>query len=132
MRMFMMYIVLVRTRMLGGVGGQDSPCNTRLCVTKVVSPDPISLCIYYISSHREKPYCRIPDMYSGHLRQVPIFSSEFSSIRDRSQNDFLANGHGEIIDVLTRKIIALVTTCVSFFVGACPDRTLLTMNEKII
>ena len=62
----------------------------------------------------------------------PFFSSEFSSIRDRPQNDFLANGHGEVVDVLARKIIALVTTCVAFFVGAGPDRTVLTMNEKII
>jgi hypothetical protein len=62
----------------------------------------------------------------------PFFSSEFSSIRDRPQNDFLTNGHGEIIDVLARKITALVTTCVTFFVGACPDRTLLAMHEKII
>jgi len=62
----------------------------------------------------------------------PFFSSEFSSIRDRAQNDFLANGHGKVVNVLARKIIALVTTCVTFYFGACPDLTLLTMHEKII
>jgi hypothetical protein len=48
----------------------------------------------------------------------PFFSSEFSSIRDRPQNNFLANGHGKIINMLARKIIALVTTCVTLFFGA--------------
>jgi hypothetical protein len=48
------------------------------------------------------------------------------------QNDFLASGHGKVVDVLVRKIISIVTTCVTFLFGACPDLTLLIMHEKII
>jgi hypothetical protein len=62
----------------------------------------------------------------------PFFRSEFSPIRDRPQNYFLANGHGKIINVLTRKILAFVTACVAFFFGAFPDLTLSAMHEKIV
>ena len=38
-----------------------------------ISPDPIVLCIDYISSHHEKPYCRNQDIHSGPLRLEPMF-----------------------------------------------------------
>ncbi|OIP39779.1 MAG: hypothetical protein AUK25_09565 [Desulfobacteraceae bacterium CG2_30_51_40] len=69
---------------------------------------------------------------AGLLLHNPSFSSEFSSKRYGPQNDFLANGHGKTINVLTRKNIAFVTTRVTFSNITSPDLTLPAMHEKII
>ena len=51
---------------------------------QLVSPDPIALCIDCISSRREKPCCRIPDIYSEPLRPEPI--SRFRTLFDTARS----------------------------------------------
>jgi hypothetical protein len=62
----------------------------------------------------------------------PFFSTEFSSIRDSPENNLLANGHGEIVNVVTGKFIALMAPGVSFLFCAVPDLTLATMHKLLI
>jgi hypothetical protein len=62
----------------------------------------------------------------------PFFSAELSSIRDSPENDLLANGHREIVNVVTGKFIALMTPGVSLLFCAVPDLTLATMHKLFI
>jgi len=62
----------------------------------------------------------------------PFFSTELSSIRDSPKNNFLAHGHGKIVNVLTGKFIAFMTAGVSFLFRAIPDLALATMHELLI
>jgi len=62
----------------------------------------------------------------------PLFSTELPSIRDSPQNHLLANGHGEILNVVTGEFIALVTPGVSFLFGAVPDRALAAVHKLFI
>jgi hypothetical protein len=62
----------------------------------------------------------------------PFFSTELSSIWDSPENNLLANGHGEIVNVMTGKFIALMTPGVSFLFCAVPDLTLATMHKLFI
>jgi hypothetical protein len=62
----------------------------------------------------------------------PFFSAELSSVWDSSENNLLAHGHGEVVDMVTGKFITLMTPCVSFLFRAVPDVTLATMHERFI
>jgi hypothetical protein len=62
----------------------------------------------------------------------PFFGTELSSIRDSPENNLLANGHREIVNVVTRKFIALMTPGVSFLFCAVPDLALATMHKLFI
>jgi len=62
----------------------------------------------------------------------PFFSTELPSIRDSPENNLLANGHGEIVNVMTGIIIALMAPGVSFLLRAFPDLTLATMHKLFI
>jgi hypothetical protein len=62
----------------------------------------------------------------------PFFSAELASIGHSPQNNLLADDHGEIVDALTGKFIALMTPCVSFLFRAVPDVALATMHEPFI
>jgi hypothetical protein len=62
----------------------------------------------------------------------PFFITELSSIWDGPKNNLLANRHGEIVNVLTGKIVALMTPCVTFLFCAGPDLTLATMHKLFI
>jgi hypothetical protein len=62
----------------------------------------------------------------------PFFITELSSIRHSPDNNLLAHGHGEIINVVTGKIIALMTSGVSFLLCAGPDLALATMHKLVI
>jgi hypothetical protein len=62
----------------------------------------------------------------------PFFSTELSSVRDSPENNFLANGHCEVVNVLTGEFIALMAPRVPFFFRAFPYFTLATMHELFI
>jgi hypothetical protein len=62
----------------------------------------------------------------------PFFSTELSSIWDSPENNLFTNGHGEIVNVVTGKITALMTPGVTFLYCAIPDLTLATMHELFI
>jgi hypothetical protein len=62
----------------------------------------------------------------------PFFITELPSIWDSPENYLFANGHGEIVNIMTGKFIALVTPGVSFLSCAPPDLTLMTMHESFI
>ncbi len=69
---------------------------------------------------------------SGFLILNPFLIPELSSIWDSAEDDLFADRHGETFNVLTRKIIALMATGVSFLFRAVPDVTLLTKHELVI
>jgi hypothetical protein len=62
----------------------------------------------------------------------PFFSTHLSLIWNSPQNNLFANGHWEIVNELTRKFIALMTSSVAIFLGAFPDLTLSAMHKKLI
>ncbi len=62
----------------------------------------------------------------------PFFVTELSSIWNSAEDDFLAHRHGEIVNVLTGKIAALMTPGISFLFCALFDLTLVTMHEPIV
>jgi hypothetical protein len=69
---------------------------------------------------------------SGLFISNPFFGTEFSSIRNSTQNDLLANGHGKIINVIAGKFIALMTPAIPFLHRAFSDLTLAAMHESFI
>ncbi len=62
----------------------------------------------------------------------PFFSTELSSVRHSPEHNLLADRHGEFVNVLTGKIVALMTPGVTFLFGASPDLTLMTMHKLFI
>lgn len=62
----------------------------------------------------------------------PFFGTEGSAIRDSPKNNLLADGHGKIVDVATRELIALMTPGVPSLLCATSDLTLAAMHEQII
>jgi len=62
----------------------------------------------------------------------PFFITELSSIWDGPKNNLLANCHGEIVNIVTGKVIALMTPRVAFLSCASPDLTLSAMHELFI
>jgi len=108
--------------------------NSPVMRSQVGSSVQVQFCFAQIASHRAaKNFIAAFRAYiPGLFVSNPLFRSEFSPIGNRPQDYFPANGHGEIINVLTGKIIALVTTCITSFLGACHDITLPAMHEKII
>jgi len=62
----------------------------------------------------------------------PFFITELSPIWNSPENNLLADGHGEIVNVVTGKIIALMTPGISFLLCAFPDVTLATMHKLFI
>jgi hypothetical protein len=62
----------------------------------------------------------------------PLFGAEFPTVRDRPQNHFLSDGHRKLLDILARKVVALVTAGVPLFPDAGSGLALPTMQETII
>jgi hypothetical protein len=87
-----------------------------------------------ITFHRATKYsiAALGTYIAGLFVSNPFFSTELSSIRDSPENNLLANGHREIVNVVTRKFIALMTPGVSFLFCAVPDLTLATMHKLFI
>lgn len=105
-----------------------------ICLAIVTSSVKVQLCFALIALHHapKNLIAAFRTYIASFFVPNPFFSSELSSIRNRPQNDFLANCHRKVINVLAWKIIALMTTCVTFLFGACPDLTLPAMHKKII
>jgi len=87
-----------------------------------------------ITFHRttENPIATFGTYIAGLFVSNPFFITELSSIWDSPENNLLANGHGEIVNAVTRKIVALMTPDVSFLFRAFPDLTLATMHKLFI
>jgi hypothetical protein len=62
----------------------------------------------------------------------PFFGPDLSPVRNSSQDDLLANSHGKIFDIPTRKFITLMAPGVPFFLGALSDVALSAMHELFI
>jgi hypothetical protein len=69
---------------------------------------------------------------AGFLILNPLFSTNLSPVRNGPQNDPLTYSHGKILNKLTRKFIALMTSGVTLLLGAGPDLTLPAMHKQII
>jgi hypothetical protein len=69
---------------------------------------------------------------AGFFVSNPFFGTELSSIWDSPENNLLANGHGEVVNVMTGKLITFMTSGDSLLLGAAPDLTLATMHEPVI
>jgi hypothetical protein len=87
-----------------------------------------------VTFHRaaENPIAARRTYIAGFFVSNPLFGTELSSIWDSPENNLLANGHGEIVNVMTWKFIALMTPCASFLFCAVPDLTLATMHKLFI
>jgi hypothetical protein len=62
----------------------------------------------------------------------PFFSADFPPIRHSPQDDLFADRHRKVLDILTRKFLALMTTRVLSFPGAVADFALAAMHEAFI
>jgi hypothetical protein len=62
----------------------------------------------------------------------PFFSADFPPIGNGPQDYFFADCHGKIVDMPTRKFIALMTSGVTSLFCAGPDVTLFAMHKQII
>ena len=62
----------------------------------------------------------------------PFFSPVFAPVRHSPENDLFADSHGKVVNQPTGKIIARVAADVTFFLGAVPDLTLLTVHEAFV
>jgi hypothetical protein len=78
------------------------------------------------------PVAAIGTYVAGFFILNPLFSTKLSSIGDGPENYLLAHGHGELVDVPTRKFIALMTSVVTSFFRANSDLTHATMKESFI
>jgi len=94
----------------------------------------IQLRFAFITSHHatKNSIAAIGTYVAGLFVPNPFFSTELSSIWDSPKNNLLADGHREIVNVLTRKFIALMAPGVSFLFCAFPDVTLATMHKLFI
>jgi len=61
-----------------------------------------------------------------------FFGTDLSPIRDGPQNDLFADSHGKVLDMLTRKFIALMASGVALFPSAVPDSTLSAIDKRFI
>ena len=68
---------------------------------------------------------------AGFLILDPLFRSNFAPVRNCPQNDLLPDGHGEVIDMLTGELIALMASGNPFFLCAVPDAALPAVHEQI-
>jgi hypothetical protein len=62
----------------------------------------------------------------------PLFGTHLSPIRNSPQYNLFADRHGKIIDMLTRKFIAWMTSGMTFLSCAVPDLTLSAMHKPLI
>jgi hypothetical protein len=62
----------------------------------------------------------------------PFLGAEFPTVWDRSKNNLLPDGHGEIVNVMTGEFHALVAAGVSFLFCAVPNLTVAAMGELLI
>jgi hypothetical protein len=62
----------------------------------------------------------------------PFLSANLPPIGNSPQDNLLANSHGEVLNVLARKLIALMTAGVTFPCCAGPNLTLPAMHELFV
>ena len=80
----------------------------------------------------ENPVAAFRTYVAGLFGLNPFFSAKLPPIRNSAQDNFLANGHREIIDVAARKLTAFVAPGVASLACAFPDLTLPAMHEQVV
>ena len=66
---------------------------------------------------------------AGFLILDPLFRSNLPPVGYCSQNDLFADGHWKVVYVLAGKVIAFVTSCITFLLRAIPDVALPAVHE---
>jgi hypothetical protein len=115
-------------------GNKSSEIGSHVVRAQINGSVKIQLRFALITSHHAAKDCiaAMGAYVAGLFVSNPLFSTELSSIRHSPENNLLADGHGEIVNVLTRKFIAFMTAGVPFLLCAVPDITLAAMHELFI
>jgi len=112
-------------------GNQNYAVVTRIKRIYLVQ---IQLDFALIAFHRtaKSPVATVGAYVAGLFVSNPFFGAELSSIWDSPENNLLADGHREIVNVVARKLTALMAPGVSLVFCAAPDLTLAAMHKLFI
>lgn len=71
-------------------------------------------------------------MIAGFFIFNPFCCAELPAVGDGPQDDFLADGHGKILNIRTGEFVALVASGIAFVRDAFPDVALPAMHEQVV
>ena len=71
-------------------------------------------------------------MVAGFFSFNPFCCAELPAVGDGPQDDFLADGHGKILNIRTGEFIAFVASGITLVCGAFPDVALPAMHEQVM